>query len=417
MAGGKYLQQKPQKGISSKVNKQKQPIKLTKQAKQENYDPDFDNLDGFDGYTPPANNGNKGNKGGNKKVLLIVLIAVLALIIALAVGGIIYYNTVLNMMSRPQDVTVETLSEEEINELLGLNVTEAEEVTTSPEETWPEIKSDKNITNIMVVGQATREGEDYRLSDSNILVSINREAKTVTLTSILRDLCVRIPAYEGQKGGYNRINVVYHLGSYYTGQKIDSMKMMEMCIEQNFGVKVDHTIEIDFTIFEQVVDLLGGVEVELTEEEKKFMKLNYYMHEPIMDLQTGTNVLDGYSALCYARLRKVGNGDWDRTARQRMIITQLLERLSKMGIMDIHNLFQQVLPNIVTDMSNEEITNYAFEFIPMLAGLEVKSQTIPFENTWWSTNMGSEEVPNYVLEADLNKNGKLLREAIGYVEE
>ena len=405
MAGGKYLQQKPQKGGGGKsAPKKEMPRRNTA---------NYDSFNDYEGYDLPQTS----KKGGSKKGLLIALIVVLVLIIGLAIGGIIYYNTVLSMMSRPDDVTVETLSEDEINELLGLNVEVSEEVTTSPEETWPEIKSDKNITNIMLVGQAAREGEDYRLSDSNILVSINREEKTVTLTSILRDLRVRIPAYEGHQGGSNRINVVYHLGSYYTGNKIDSMKMMEMCIEQNFGVKVDHTIEIDFNIFCEVIDILGGVEVELTEEEWSFLLVNYYYHEPIMELVPGKNTMDGYSALCYARLRKVGNGDWDRTARQRFIITQLVNKLKDMSMMEIHAVFKQVLPNIFTDMTNEEITNYALEFIPMIAGLKIQSQTIPFDNTWWSTNIGDNDIPNYVIDADLSKNGKILRESIGYVEE
>lgn len=406
MAGGKYLQQKPQKGGSKPAQKKEMP-----RNRSENYN-SFNN--DFGGYEPPK----KGNNGGSKKGLLIALIVVLVLIIGLAIGGIIYYNTMLSMMSRPEDMTVETLSEEEINELLGLNVTEPEEeVTTSPEETWPEIVSDKNITNIMLVGQAAREGEDYRLSDSNILVSINRETKTVTLTSILRDLRVQIPAYEGHGGGKNRINVVYHLGSYYTGNKIDSMKMMELCIEQNFGVKVDHTIEIDFSIFEAVVDMLGGIEVELTKDEAIYLWQNYYYHEGTHGLHEGLNGLDGFTALCYARMRKVGNGDWDRTARQRLVITELVNKLKKMKIMDVHAMFKEILPMIVTDMTNEEITNYAFEFIPMLAGLQIQSQTIPFENTWWGTDLDPDGVHNYVIDCDLTKNGKLLRESIGYVEE
>lgn len=402
MAGGKYLQKKPQKGGKSQYKP------------QNNVRRSSGSYDDYDRYDPPKKT---KNGGGGKKVAIIILIVLLILIIALAIGGIIYYNNVLNMMSRPEDITVETLSEEQINELLGLNNTEEATETTSPEETWPEIISDQNITNIMLIGQAARPDEDYRLSDSNILVSINRETKTVTLTSIIRDLRVRIPSYEGHQGGKNRINVVYHLGSYYTGEKIDSMKMMELCIEQNFGVKVDHTVEIDFGIFEQIVNILGGVEVDLTEDEMRYMKINYYGHPPILELQTGKNTLDGYSALCYARMRKVGNGDWDRTARQRLIITQLIDRLRGMKIMQIHDLFKQILPNIVTDMTNEEITNYAFELIPMIADIKIQSQTMPFENTWWSTDLDPDGVHNYVIDCDLTKNGKLLRESIGYVEE
>ena len=141
MAGGKYLQQKPQKGGGKNTPKREVPQK--KAVNNHNFH-SYDGVHDYQGYDMPQNN----KKGGPKKGLLIALIAVLVLIIGLAIGGIIYYNTVLNMMSRPDDVTVETLSEEEINELLGLNITEpvVEEASTSPEETWPEIVSDKNIT-------------------------------------------------------------------------------------------------------------------------------------------------------------------------------------------------------------------------------------------------------------------------------
>jgi len=399
MAGGKYLQQKtPKKGGNK-------------------YAGSSGNME-YNGDARRTPNGG-GRQSGGKKVLLIVLIVILVLIIGVAIAGIIYYNSVLNMMSRPEDITVPTLSEEEINELLGLNVTEPTIATetTSPLETWPEIVSDKNITNIMLIGQAAREGEDYRLSDSNILVSINREKKTITLTSILRDLRVNIPAYDGHGAGFNRINVVYHLGSYYTGEKIDSMKMMEQCIENNFGVKVDHVIEIDFKIFETIVDMFGGVDVELTAEEAKFLLNNYWYHEPVWDLKEGMNHLDGFTTLCYARLRKVGNGDWDRTARQRAIITQLFNMAKNVNIMVLNNAFKQLLPMITTDMTNEEITNYAFEFLPMLSGLSIQSQTIPFEGTWWSTNIGSEDAPNYVIDCNLWNNGMKLRESIGYETE
>lgn len=395
MAGGKYLQQKP-------------PKKSGRRNAETNMSMDNGNYR----QVPNA----KTKKSSGKKILLIVLVAVLLLIIGIAVAGIIYYNSVLSMVSRPEDITVPTLSEEEINELLGLNVTEeaTTEGTTSPMETWPEIVSDQNITNIMVVGQAARIGEEHRLADSNILVSINRETKTVTLTSILRDLRVNIPAYEGHGAGFNRINVVYHLGSYYTGEKIDSMKMMEMCIENNFGVKVDYTIEVDFELFTTIVDLFGGMMLTLNQDELNYMITYYSYYEPIQDLVVGENWVDGFTALCYARMRKVGNGDWDRTSRQREVITQLFNRAKNNNIITLNNCLKYVLPMITTDMSNEEITNLAFEILPMLKDMKINAQTIPFEGTWWGTDLDPNGVHNYVIDANLWNNGKMLRESIGY---
>lgn len=397
MAGGKYLQQKSPKAGAKKASKQM----------VNHYDQDM---------FPDFNNKPNGRKG--KKVLVIVLIIILLLIVVGIVAGIIYYNSVLSMMSRPEDVTVETLSDDELAELLGISTetTEAVTETTSPEETWPKIVSDQNVTNIMVIGQAAREGEEHRLADSNILISINREQKTLTMTSILRDLRVNIPAYEGHQAGFNRINVVYHLGSYYTGKVSSSMDMISMCIENNFGVHVDHVVEIDFDMFNEIVNLLGGITVDLSKAEVDYLKY-YYPSIFDEDMQEGTHLLNGWQSLGYARMRKVGNGDWDRTERQRFIITQLLGKLKDMGIMDIHAMFQTILPRIVTNMTNEEITNYAFEFIPMLKDLTIQSFRIPADGTWWSTDLDPDGVHNYVIDTNLYNNGKLLQEMIGYNNE
>ena len=364
-------------------------------------------------------------KGG--KVLIIVLL-VLILLVAAVIGGLFWYMNkfVAGSITKASDVTVPvvTMSEEEENAMLGIYPTETqgeeEETTapveTSPEDTWPVIESDENITNIMLVGQAARYGETYRLADSMILCSINRETKTLTMTSFLRDMRVTVPAYAGKGQGFNRMNVCYHLGSYYTGEVKGSMEMLALAVEKNFGVHVDHTIEVDFEIFEKVVDLLGGVDVELTEAEADYMS-GYLNEIGILDgtYEAGPITLNGYEALQYARARKLDN-DFNRTNRQRTVITNLLKKMMTMNIMDIHGLFMEVLPMIVTDMSNEEITNYAWEFIPVLKDINIVSQSIPFEGTYWYKNLGTEEAPDYVIDADLKKNGDLLRQSIGLVE-
>lgn len=395
MAGGKYLQKKPPRKMAGGGSNNNQNFNTQNEM--------------------PDDGGKKKGKAGN--VILIILIILLLLIIGGAVAGILYYNSVLNMMTRPDQMeTVPTLSEEELAALRGEmpdelptappEVTE----TTSPEETWPEVVSDQNITNIMFIGNAARPEDTERFSDSNILVSINRETKTVTLTSIIRDLRVTIPAYAGHTQGFNRINHVYHLGSYYTGHKEDSMKLMALAIEQNFGVHVDYTVEVDMLIFEEVINLLGGVQVNISEDEYKYMQKNY----PYMEnLELGDTTIGGYKALCYARMRKVGNGDWDRTERQREVITSLFNKVKSMNIMEIHALFQQVMPVIITDMTNEEITNLAWELIPMLKDLNIVSQRLPYDGTWWSTNKGSEELPDWCIDANLSTNGKRLRESLG----
>ena len=163
-------------------------------------------------------------------VLPIILIVIAVLLVTVIGVGYWYVTNMLGLVSRPGQVTTPSMSAEDEANMLGTMPTQpitgpAEETeTTSPEDTWPEIHSDQNITNIMVVGQAAREGEDYRLADSMILCSINRETKTLTMTSFMRDLRVVIPAYAGHTQGFNRINNIYHLGSHWTGEVSGSME-------------------------------------------------------------------------------------------------------------------------------------------------------------------------------------------------
>jgi len=286
-------------------------------------------------------------------------------------------------------------------------------VETSPEDTWPQIVSDENITNIMLVGQAAREGETHLISDTMILVSINREQKTLTLTSLMRDMCLVWPKYIDTNGkehsGNNRINMAYNMGYHWTGNKQDSMDLLESIVQHNFGVPVDRTIEIDFQIFMDIVDLLGRVEIDISEEEYAYMLENANWMEDC-GVHPGVNKLCGYHALCYARIRKIGHGDYDRTERQRKVITSLIGNLKEMNILQIHNLFTQILPKITTDMTNQEITNYAFEFIPMLKDLKIQSQRIPFEGNEISVVRDGDYM---IAPANLKTTAKQLQESIG----
>lgn len=364
-------------------------------------------------------NNTEGKKKNGKKRLLIIGMIVLLLIIGIVLAVVLYMNSLMGLMTNQTQDTYPTMSDEEIEALLHPELsTEPSEtvdatettVETSPEDTWPVIQSDENLTHIMVVGQAEREDEQYKLADSMILCTINRETKTLTMTSFMRDMYVTIPAYWGHTQGGNKMNVVYHLGYHYGG---DGMEMLELCLEQNFGIQVDHTVEINFDIFQKIINMLGGVQIELTEQEA------YHMTHELNDVGTfepGMNTLNGWQALNYARIRKI-DSDFKRTERQKNVITSLINSFRNMGIMDIHAMATEVLPMIKTNMSTTEMWNYAFEFIPMLRDLKLDSITIPQDVTWWSENLGSDQAPNWVLKCNMKDVNKLLRERLGIVEE
>ena len=351
-------------------------------------------------------------KMNRKKLLWIVAGAALALILTVAVAAGLYWNHMLGLLGNPSEHTVPTLSQQELDAILGTE--ETEPPTTTPEDTWPQVVSDQNITNIMLVGQNYREDEPNKLSDTMLLCSINRETNTLTMVSFLRDLYVPLPAYAGHSGGRNRINVCYALGSTWKRSSEGGMEMLAKCIEQNFGVHVDHTIEVSFDTFAEIINAMDGVDVVLTQEEAEYLTdhVGY-----VGSFQEGENALMGYDALAYARIRKI-DGDRQRAARQRTIVSSLIDKYRKMGLLELHDLATQILPLIITDMTSAEITDYLWELIPRVKDIKLASLTIPVDNetlphSMWSKTLDLYGYPSSVLECNLTLNAEYLQNALG----
>ena len=347
-----------------------------------------------------------------KKILKWGLISMAALMVIAVIASGLYWNRMLNLLG-DADQTVPTLSYEEEMALLG--VTEETEVpeTTVPEETEPPLP-EKYITNIMLVGQNWREDEQNKLSDTMILCSINRKTKTMTMVSFLRDLYVPLPAYAGHGPGRNRINVCYALGSSWKRSSEGGMEMLALCIEQNFGIHVDHTIEVGFDSFPRIIDGFGGIEVDVTEAEANYMTKHIGY---IGEIQPGLQTLDGMETLAYARIRKI-DGDRQRAARQRTVITALVDKCRNMSLAEMHSAAEYVLPSIITDMSNDEITKYIIELLPMVKELKLHSLTCPVDNETLPRSMWGKTIDLYgysssVIECNTALNGRFLRYMLG----
>ena len=352
----------------------------------------------------------KNHKAGK---CFVIAASVLLLVAAAAA---LYWSAMLNKIQRPEDLTVPTQSVTVVTE-------ETVSPTTSPLETWPEIVSDQNITNIMLVGQAAREGETAHIADTMILCSINREEKTLTMTSIMRDLRLVWPEFKDIDGkshwGNNRVNMAYNMGYKWAGRNPKGgMELLASIVEHNFGVHVDHTIEVNFDVFQKIMEVMGSVDVELNEAEIKYLQDKYPASDTGKNLKPGMNHLSPYLALGYARMRKVGNGDFERTERQRSVISQLIGKLAGMNLLEAHALFTEVLPMITTDMTNREITDYAFELLPMLKDLKIQSQRIPFDDTYWYiyVNIEGQKGTDQQIECNVKENGTRLRQSIGLEE-
>lgn len=355
--------------------------------------------------------------GKRTRTLLIVFAVLAVLVVAVLTAPKMLIKMYAGMTSKAENVTVPTVSDDSLtNGMLG--------VPDSPETpTWPEVVATQNVTTIMLVGQDYRKGQEHYLSDTMIMCTINRDTNTLTMTSILRDLYVPIPNYKDHGPGRNRINVCYNLGTVWTGSVKGGMEMLALCVEQNFGIHIDHTIAVDFVAFEKVIDLMGGVDITMTQAEADYLNKEETRKEwsfyPDHQFSAGPQTLNGMDALAYSRIRKI-DSDFQRTNRQRTVINSLLQKCKTMGIWDLHKLATEILPLITTDMTDDEMTNYIWEFIPMLADLNVVSQKIPLDNAqlngeWSYTGKEVEGIGN-VLEPNLIAHKKYLQEILGYAD-
>lgn len=255
----------------------------------------------------------------------------------------------------------------------GANVIEPEDVVWSDPHD-PGVDTSMLI-NLMLVGQDRREGQMRQRSDTMILVSINPQTKQIAMISFLRDLYVRIP------GGYsdNRLNVAYAFGGF---------PLLSEAMYVNFGVRIDGFFEVDFERFVDVIDAVGGVDITLTEAEVKY----------VSDTVVGLNHLDGKQALSYARIRKT-DSDFGRSARQRNLLTSVLNKARKMNLTELYSLANAVFPALATDMSNTQIVSLMSKCLPMISSCELKSYRVPENDAYqpaWVRGMA-------VLLPDLDK--------------
>lgn len=221
-----------------------------------------------------------------------------------------------------------------------------------------------DLINLLLIGQDAREGEEQARSDSMILCTYNKKTNELVMTSFLRDLYVKIPGY-----GSNRINAAYSFGG---------TPLLKKTIDQNFNIAIDGSIEVDFTHFSGIIDQLGGVEIELRQDEADVIN-----HQTGSSLMEGVQWLDGFQALTYARIRSLDiDGDFSRTNRQRKVMNALLDSLRGASVQELTPVIGSILPMLTTDLSRGQLFLYAVEVLPQLSDIHIRSQRIPADGTF-----------------------------------
>lgn len=236
------------------------------------------------------------------------------------------------------------------------------------------------VKNILLLGLDKENGGVSR-SDTMMLMSIDTKNKTLKLTSFLRDMWVSIPGYYNAK-----LNASYAYGG---------PQLTVDTIESNFGIGIDHFVLVDFEMFEKIIDSLGGVTVDITENEARFLRNNTRVKVP-----AGENTLNGEYALIYSRIRKL-DSDFYRTQRQRKVISAIIDKAKHTNPITLAMTVSEIMPLIETDINPAEMAYLVMLGIRYIQ-YDMSELQVPADNTYSSQMISGQSalVPNM----EVNKN-------------
>ena len=248
-----------------------------------------------------------------------------------------------------------------------------------------------DITNILLIGV---DGETFQgNADTNIIMSINTRTKTVKLISLMRDIVVTVPGRDWNGDGmddYAKLNSAYASGGFSLHSKM---------IEQNFRLKIDEYIAVNFEAFPKVIDAMGGVDITMTGGEAERIPAEgttvRYGGAGFVPMGTtdGTYHMDGYQALQYARLRKYySDSDFTRTSNQRELISTLMTKAKDMSIGQLNSVLFEALSVVSTNMTPSEFMGFTANALTYKNYEIDTSYRVPEDGAWynlWDDSFGS----------------------------
>lgn len=285
--------------------------------------------------------GNWFTRLGKKKQIALCVTGVFLILVAVIAGYVVSKLNKLDIQEfSPDDIIINDLPEE-----VG-----------------------EGYTNFVLFGGDSRTGQLDKgvRSDAIIIASLNNKTKEVKMVSVYRDTLLDVT-----DGSLRKCNSAYSYGG--PQQAINMLNM-------NLDLDIKKYVTVDFGAVAEVVDLLGGIEVDVSDAEvtatNKYIretasvagkKANYLTH-------SGLQTLDGVQATTYARIRKGVGDDYQRTERQRLVIQKVAEKAMKSDLATINSIIDKVFPKISTNFSLTEILMYAKDFAKYKIG---ESQGFP----------------------------------------
>lgn len=269
-----------------------------------------------------------------------IVLSIFVIIIILIGAGFYKVNSMFNQMDQVEidedDLGLEIIEKPELGSANTLDVTNAN-------------LTNENVINIALFGvDSYEDGYSNTRSDTILIATVDFDHQTLKLTSVMRDLYVKVPDH-----GYNKINTGYAYGGPTLAIKT---------LNTNFDMNITDFVTVNFSAMEKVIKSVGGVRINVKSYELD--ELNHLIGHldrllggnTELITSTGTQTLNARQALAYSRIRKVGNGDYERTQRQRIVLEQVLNKVLKDGsITQAMRFADSLLPYVQTSLSRSEI--------------------------------------------------------------
>ncbi len=253
--------------------------------------------------------------------------------------------------------------------------------------------------NILLLGCDSYSKNNHTRSDSMIIVSINRERQQVKMTSLMRDTWIIQPG----TSKHRKLTELCAVGG---------PEMTIQAIEDNFGVEIDDYALISMEGIAEIIDLLGGVDIDVTEAERKALNKGLFDLSSLSGMEklqeSGENVhLNGNQATAFARIRQI-DSDYVRTNRQRTVLMAMARKLKDGASAGTLLTIVNVLLNYVeTDLSISDILEIGTVGLDMDLST-VEELRLPADGTFESGMYGNV----WCIKPNFEKNAALLQEFI-----
>lgn len=297
----------------------------------------------------------KINKKGNSKKpaknrKLIITLSIIGLLIVGLVGGVATYG--LTMLGKINKVD---LNEDN----LGID-----------KDIDAKLSKYDGITNIALFGIDATDGNAGR-SDAIMIATVDKIHNKLKLTSIMRDSYVDIQGH-----GKDKINHAYAFGGHELALKT---------LNENFDLNLKDFATVNFSSLPKIIDSIGGIDLDIRNDEIKYIN-DYINNLNCLNKTNAPNItsvgnqhVNGTQALAYCRIRYTAGGDGERTERQRIVLTKLFEKFSKISPTKYPSILNDLMPMITTSLSSSDILGLA-KTVSSISGSGLEQERFPKDN-------------------------------------